>query len=69
MLPNFVTVIHIINENDVVIAISQSGETVNTLAAVELAKIKRRNYHRRVQCGRFVHSAQHSRRFLHPCRP
>jgi len=30
----------IINENDVVIAISQSGETADTLAAVELAKSK-----------------------------
>ena len=30
----------IINENDVVIAISQSGETADTLAAVELAKEK-----------------------------
>ncbi len=30
----------IINENDVVIAISQSGETADTLAAIELAKSK-----------------------------
>jgi glucosamine--fructose-6-phosphate aminotransferase (isomerizing) len=30
----------IINENDVVIAISQSGETADTLAAIELAKTK-----------------------------
>jgi len=31
----------IINENDVVIAISQSGETADTLAAIELAKERR----------------------------
>ena len=30
----------VVNENDVVIAISQSGETADTLAAVELAKAK-----------------------------
>ena len=30
----------IINENDVVIAISQSGETADTLAAIKLAKEK-----------------------------
>lgn len=30
----------IINENDVVIAVSQSGETADTLAALELAKLK-----------------------------
>ena len=30
----------VINENDVVIAISQSGETADTLAAIELAKSK-----------------------------
>jgi glutamine---fructose-6-phosphate transaminase (isomerizing) len=30
----------IINENDIVIAVSQSGETADTLAALELAKLK-----------------------------
>ena len=30
----------IINENDIVIAVSQSGETADTLAALELAKSK-----------------------------
>ena len=31
---------HINNENDIVIAISQSGETADTLAAIKLAKSK-----------------------------
>lgn len=38
MLPNFVTRDPVIDGQDVVIAISQSGETADTLAAVELAK-------------------------------
>lgn len=36
----------IISEDDVIIAISQSGETADTLAAIQLAKEKRCNYNR-----------------------
>ena len=43
----------VIDSNDVVIAISQSGETADTLAAVELAKKPWGIYIWYLQCGRF----------------
>ena len=46
----------VIDSNDVVIAISQSGETADTLAAVELAKRLWGIYIRHLQCRRFQHS-------------
>ena len=50
----------VIDSNDVVIAISQSGETADTLAAVELAK-PWGIYIRHLQCRRFQHSPCHAR--------
>ena len=49
-------VIRMIHEDDVVIAISQSGETADTLAAIELAKGA---FIYGMQCGRFIHSAHY----------
>ena len=40
MLPNSATATRSSTERDIVIAISQSGETADTLAAIELAKSK-----------------------------
>ena len=53
----------VIHEDDVVIAISQSGETADTLAAIE-----RSFYLWYMQCGRFIHSAHYRYRFLYSCR-
>ena len=58
----------VIHEDDVVIAISQSGETADTLAAIELAKRERSFYLWYMQCGRFIHSAHYRYRFLYSCR-
>jgi len=58
----------ILHEGDVVIAISQSGETADTLAAVKLAKTKRRNHIWYLQCSRFINIQNNRCRQLHSCR-
>ena len=50
----------IITERDVVIAISQSGETADTLAALELAKSKGRDNFGHLQCGWIYHISDHT---------
>ncbi len=59
----------VIDSNDVVIAISQWGETADTLAAIELAKEKWSIYIWYMQCGQFSHFAHyHAYRLLYSCR-
>ncbi len=48
----------IIKKGDIVIAISQSGETADTLAAVKLARQKGSQGYRDLQCCRQQHSTR-----------
>jgi glucosamine--fructose-6-phosphate aminotransferase (isomerizing) len=59
----------VIYEDDIVIPISQSGETADTLAAIELAKSKGATIFGVCNVGWFFHSPRHACRRLYPCRP
>ena len=59
----------VIDEHDVVIAISQSGETADTLAAVETGEKSRCFYIWYMQRDWFLYSPCHSYRFVYPRRP
>ena len=54
----------VVKENDILFAISQSGETADTLAAIELAKVERRICFWYLQCGGFFHCACNACRLL-----
>lgn len=56
----------VINKGDVVIAISQSGETADTLAAIRMARAGGSD-HWHLQRGRVVPSTRNPCRRLHPC--
>ena len=56
----------VINKDDIVIAISQSGETADTLAAIELAQNKRCIYFWNLQCGWFIHCTGNTIQVLTP---
>ncbi len=58
----------IITEDDIVIAISQSGETADTLAAIELAQHKRSDYFWDMQCSRIIHCQCNRCRIIYTCR-
>ena len=60
----------VINQGDVVIAISQSGETADTLAAIKLAKEKGATIVGicNVVGGSTISRLTDSRRFIHACR-
>ena len=55
----------VLNEKDIVISISQSGETADTLAAIELAKSQGCVCLWHLQRGRSIHSPHHRFRNLH----
>ena len=56
----------IVNKHHLVIAISQSGETADTLAAAARSPPERRTDSRHLQCGRFHAHARGQRHHLHP---
>eukprot|EP00611_Tribonema_gayanum_P025636 TRINITY_DN5890_c0_g1_i1.p1 TRINITY_DN5890_c0_g1~~TRINITY_DN5890_c0_g1_i1.p1 ORF type:complete len:383 (+),score=16.14 TRINITY_DN5890_c0_g1_i1:127-1149(+) len=58
----------VVNKGDVIIAISQSGETADTLVALESAKEKRCIYFWCGECSRQQHRQVKSRGRLYPCR-
>ena len=58
----------IIYPDDVVIAISQSGETADTIAAINIAKEKRAFCLWNLQCGWIDHFPYNRHRLLHPRR-
>jgi glucosamine--fructose-6-phosphate aminotransferase (isomerizing) len=57
----------IINSNDVVIAISQSGETADTMAAIKLAKERGALFFLGCTCG-FFYIERKSCRCVYTCR-
>ena len=65
MLPKFRYRDPVIDEQDVVIAISQSGETADTLAAVELAKAAEHLYMVFAMLSVFYSRATHTGSYIH----
>ena len=59
----------VIHKGDVIIAISQSGETADTIVAIEKAKEQGAFILRRRERGGIVHRADFACRRLHACRP
>ena len=57
----------IIHKGDVIIAISQSGETADTLVAIEKAKEQGRFYFWNCKCCRLIYCPDISRRRLYAC--